>query len=470
MDPITEDVAQLACVSCRCQGSSGSLSRGPKALSSNMGLAWMPAKRIWGKTNLGVMASCRKPLRRKRAKAQSLRRQAVKDGLAPKARKSFAIFFEEHSRVKKGASKAEFQNEMKQLGKVWHGMSEEQQRPYKKRSTDEFQEQRSALAVHGIKVRGSNATVKPACTVDGERPGGSLTSTSERVGPYVIDAPLGGGTYGSVLRCQHPQSGQSVAVKVYRGLDGDADCRHEVAQLKLVLTTVAQQKLVWFPRLVNSAITGKPWPWMAAELCGPSLASVLRQPDLHGKPKTWSVATQLRSALEALHDGGILHLDVKPGNVLWCPYTDQLKVCDFGMSENIACLAKPAASPRFAQYVTAAYRPPELQPVLLQEESNSNSSVSKKLLTRAVDVWAYTCVVYEVETGQHFMPKGDTGLTTWCQHWPQLWSRQSNLAKCAPKYNSSCTKLLRAGNWALFVLTGCAPEPAKREWPEICPK
>ena len=48
-----------------------------------MGLAWMPAKRIWGKTNLGVMASCRKPLRRKRAKAQSLRRQAVKDGLAP---------------------------------------------------------------------------------------------------------------------------------------------------------------------------------------------------------------------------------------------------------------------------------------------------------------------------------------------------------------------------------------------------
>ena len=56
-------------------------------------------------------------------------------------------------------------------------------------------------------------------------------------------------------------------------------------------------------------------------------------------------------------------LDVKPGNVLWCPYTDQLKVCDFGMSENIARLAKPAASPRFAQYVTAAYRPPELQPV-----------------------------------------------------------------------------------------------------------
>ena len=67
------------------------------------------------------------------------------------------------------------------------------------------------------RCRGSNVTVKPACTVDGERPGGSLTSTSERVGPYVIDAPLGGGTYGSVLRCQHPQSGQSVAVKVYRG-------------------------------------------------------------------------------------------------------------------------------------------------------------------------------------------------------------------------------------------------------------
>ena len=348
-------------------------------------------------------------------------------------------------------------------------MSAEQQRPYKNRSTDEFQEQRSALLVRGIKLRSSRPIMKPGRNVERELPADS--ETSERVGPYVIDVAnpsLGGGAYGRVLRCQHPQTGCGVAVKVYRGLDGEADCHHEVAQMKLLLKHVTQQ--VWFPRLVNSAVTGKPWPWMAAELCGPSLASVLRKPDMQGKPKTWSVAAQLRSALQALHDGGILHLDVKPANVLWCPFTDQLKVCDFGMSEIVARLANPAESPRFLLYVSAAYRPPELWPILLKEDSNNNSGISKKLLTTAVDVWSYTRVVYEVETGQHFMPKGDSGLRTWCEHWPELWSRQRNLPKCAPKYQSSCTKLLRAGNWASFVLSGCAPEPDKREWPKLCPK
>ena len=464
----TEDVVQLAYVSC-CEGFSGSLAPGPHALSLNMGLALIPARRIRGKTNPGVKVSSRQPLRRKRSKPQSLRKQAVKDGLAPKARKSFVIFFQEHSTVKKGASKVQFQNEMKHLGQVWRSMSAEQQRPYKDRSTDEFQEQRSALLVRGIKVRSAHGIMKPGCNVERGLP--ADPETSERVGPYVIDVAnpsLGGGTYGSVLRCQHPQSGCSVAVKVYRGLDGQADCHHEVAQMKLLLRVVPQQKQIWFPRLVNSAVTGKPWPWMAAEFCGPSLASVLRQPDLHGKPKTWSVAAQLRSALHALHNGGILHLDVKPGNVLWCPFTDQLKMCDFGMSEMVARLAKPGASPRFLQYVTAAYRPPELWPVLLKKDSDSG--ISKKLLTTAVDVWSYTCVVYEVETGQHFMPKGESALRTWCEHWPELWRRQRNLRKCAPKYHSSCTMLLRAGNWASFVLSGCAPEADKRGWPELCPK
>ena len=204
----------LPMVSC-CEGFSGSLAPGPHALSPNMGLAWMPARRIRGKTNPGVKVSSRQPLRRKRSKPQSLRKQAVKDGLAPKARKSFVIFFQEHSTVKKGASKVQFQNEMKHLGQVWRSMSAEQQRPYKDRSTDEFQGQRSALLVRGIKVRSAHGIMKPGCNVERELPADS--ETSERVGPYVIDVAnpsLGGGAYGTVLRCQHPQSGCSVAVKV----------------------------------------------------------------------------------------------------------------------------------------------------------------------------------------------------------------------------------------------------------------
>ncbi|CAE7761892.1 MPK1 [Symbiodinium sp. CCMP2592] len=396
----------------------------------------------------------------------SLRKQAVKDGLVPKARRAFVIWFQENSEVKKGAPKHEFLNEMKHLGAVWQGMTDKQKAPFMARSKDEFMAQRSALAVLGIRMRGSTTS---AGGPDEAKDPPAADESGGRVGPFELNgarAPIGGGAYGSVYSCQHPQSGLNVAVKVYRGSDGPADCRHEVEQMKLLMKAVPQQKMMWFPLLVSSGVTGRPWPWMATSLCGPSLATALRNPAAHGKPRTWSVAAQLRSALQTLHDAGILHLDVKPGNVLWCPCTDQVQVCDFGMSENMARLQKASQAPRFLQYVTAAYRPPELWPARVN--GDGDCGVRKQLLTAAVDMWAYACVVFEVETGNPFMPKGEAGLRAWCKQWPELWKTRSDLANCPAASHTCCTKVLRAGKWGLFVLVGCAPDPGKRRWPELC--
>ncbi|CAE7410015.1 MPK1 [Symbiodinium sp. CCMP2592] len=391
---------------------------------------------------------------------------AVKDGLVPKARRALVIWFQENSEVKKGAPKHEFLNEMKHLGAVWQGMTAKQKAPFMARSKDEFMAQRSALAVLGIRMRGSTTS---AGGPDEAKDPPAADESGGRVGPFELNgarAPIGGGAYGSVYSCQHPQSGLNVAVKVYRGSDGPADCRHEVEKMKLLMKAVPQQKMMWFPLLVSSGVTGRPWPWMATSLCGPSLATALRNPAAHGKPRTWSVAAQLRSALQTLHDAGILHLDVKPGNVLWCPCTDQVQVCDFGMSENMARLQKASQAPRFLQYVTAAYRPPELWPARVNVDGDCG--VRKQLLTAAVDMWAYACVVFEVETGNPFMPKGEAGLRAWCKQWPELWKTRSDLANCPAASHTCCTKVLRAGKWGLFVLVGCAPDPGKRRWPELC--
>ena len=368
--------------------------------------------------------------------------------------------------MQKGSRRDEFLNEMKRLGRIWQDMSEEQQAPYKQASKEEFQAQRSALAVHGVKMRGSHA-VKASDGLRQETPPADAAGDHGYVGPYQLGptSRLGGGSYGNVYRRQHPQSGCNVAVKVYRGLQAEDDCRYEVAQLQYLLKNIQSAKLVWFPVLVNSAVKGRPWPWMAAELCGPSLSNVLRNPERHGKPKTWSVASQLRSALDAMHGARVLHLDIKPGNVLWHPVTDLLKLCDFGMTESMTRLAKPAESPRFLQYTTAAYRPPELWP--LPRKNDGNCGVSKKLLTPAVDVWGYGCLVYEVETGRPFMDKGQAGLRAWCQQWPELWRKasQGKLAQSGPACHACCATLLRAPDWAFFVLTSCAPDPQKRKWP-----
>ena len=50
---------------------------------------------------------------------QSARRMAVKQSLDPKARRAFALFLGENTKVKKGASKSEYQAEMRRVAALW---------------------------------------------------------------------------------------------------------------------------------------------------------------------------------------------------------------------------------------------------------------------------------------------------------------------------------------------------------------
>lgn len=77
------------------------------------------------------------------------------------------------------------------------------------------------------------------------------------------------------------------------------------------------------------------------------------------------LTSQLRTALQLLHTKFcLLHLDVKPGNILWCNELCQLQLCDFGVAEHFDLKSVPTAvnhqpaqntvkNPRFWEYVTS---------------------------------------------------------------------------------------------------------------------
>lgn len=98
--------------------------------------------------------------------------------------------------------------------------------------------------------------------------------------------------------------------------------------------------------------------------------------------KALNVGSQLASGLSAIHERGLIHLDIKPANLILCrPGADTvLKIIDFG----IAALAGEANG---AFCGTPLYAAPEQ---LLEEECTS-----------AVDVFAAGLVLYELLSGVH---------------------------------------------------------------------
>jgi eukaryotic-like serine/threonine-protein kinase len=91
------------------------------------------------------------------------------------------------------------------------------------------------------------------------------------------------------------------------------------------------------------------------------------------------LGVQLCSAVGYLHRQGVLHLDVKPGNIV-CPETGQIKLIDLS-------LARPPGPVR-AGLGTRGYRPPE------QEQGGE--------VGPAADVWAIGAVLFEAAAGHPY--------------------------------------------------------------------
>ncbi|XP_039123491.1 cell division control protein 2 homolog [Dioscorea cayenensis subsp. rotundata] len=105
---------------------------------------------------------------------------------------------------------------------------------------------------------------------------------------------------------------------------------------------------------------------------------------------------QLLLGVSYLHSHGILHRDLKPGNLLLTGVGDmrQLKICDFGLGKRFHYLYEEegTAYDLLSQtVVTQWYRSPEL---LLGDEK----------YTAAIDVWSVGCIMAEMVTGKPLFP------------------------------------------------------------------
>ena len=140
---------------------------------------------------------------------------------------------------------------------------------------------------------------------------------------------VGHGGFGVVYRCAQPSLDRTVAVKVLTS-DLDPDNVERFVREQRAMGKLSDHPHIVTIHEVGTTATGRPFivmPYYAKD----SLEALIRR---HG-PLDWSEAVsmgvKLAGALQAAHSVGVVHRDVKPGNILLSDYGEP-QLTDFGIA------------------------------------------------------------------------------------------------------------------------------------------
>ncbi|MHA3704796.1 serine/threonine-protein kinase [Jatrophihabitans sp. YIM 134969] len=207
-----------------------------------------------------------------------------------------------------------------------------------------------------------------------------------QLGPYRLEVVLGRGGMGQVHRAFDTRRDRVVAVKVLLAdLADDADFRTRFARECQTVARLREPHVI--PIHDFGEIDGRLYLDMRL-VDGVDLGTVLGDGPL-SVAEAVDVTAQVAAALDAAHDAGLVHRDVKPGNVLLSGAGDGQRVgfaylFDFGIARSDAHTSSGATTTGLVG--TVAYMAPE--------------RIAGEVDDARGDVYSLACVLYESLAGQ----------------------------------------------------------------------
>ena len=201
---------------------------------------------------------------------------------------------------------------------------------------------------------------------------------------YEIDGntPIGSGGMALVFRGRDLRTRRDVALKTLKpewvnDANARARFRHEARTMAfLTHPNVARVYDLFEPDEISA-------PWAVLEFVpGPSLRQEIDREGHLDIDRIAHLLRQVASALDQLHKRGMVHLDVKPQNIIFAdPMT--LKLIDFGIAQRAHTAPELLNGQTFG---TVSYVSPE--------------QATGEVVGPASDIYSLGCVVYEMVTGR----------------------------------------------------------------------
>ncbi|HET9554088.1 MAG TPA: protein kinase [Anaeromyxobacteraceae bacterium] len=206
---------------------------------------------------------------------------------------------------------------------------------------------------------------------------------------YRLLSLVGEGGMGSVYKAEHVRMGKALALKLLRGdfaRDPGAVARFR-AEAQIVSRLSHPHTIAVFD---FGELEGAAGFYLAMEYVpGQDLSALLRREGTLGEVRAVEIAQQILGSLAEAHDAGIVHRDVKPGNVMLMTTRsgeDFAKVLDFGIAKLRDDLAGVSTTSVGAIVGTPSYLSPE--------------QARGELIDARSDLYSVGALLYELVAGR----------------------------------------------------------------------